>query len=485
MIKSKIKRLLFIILSIIFVFTMSTSVFASNNVNNSTSAKGTTTLEVVEDNVCTIEIEDLAKFEKKITNFNAENKSVTLTLSITNLKSLEEISNKAEIFLVIDNSSSMTSADVNGTTRKQTVINSASSLVDKLFDANPEANIGVVGFSSLDTSLGEKEGTIDDAKLMLGLSNSKTEVQNAINSLSDSKTGPRTNIEAGLTIAEQNFSDEDNVSRFIVLLTDGVPNNDINGTFGTYSGEVATRTRAKIDSLQLSGIDIIGTMINLDGEKKEPTTGRTYRDLAEEIFGTVEDPTTSKYYYIEDSEIEDTIVNDIYNDLVVPVDNTLKNITITDYFPQEIIDNFNFEYTASPNIGEVSQTVNTENNSITWDIELLSEGETATLSYKLTLKDNYNKEIIDQILKTNSNVDITAEHNDEPVEENSDVSPTIRVRYTEDEKPPVINNVIDNTTSPTKLPQTGSSSGIGFTIVVSILTIIIISRILYLRRSDK
>ena len=443
------------------------------------SSKSTTTLEVVEDNVCTIQVEDLAKFEKKIAKFNAEEKSVTLTLSLTNLKSQEESLNNAEIFLVIDNSSSMTSANIDGLNRKEAVINAAGTLVDKLFDANPTFKIGVVGFSSLDTSKGETEGTIDDAKLMSNLSNSKEDVQSAITSLSDLKTGPRTNIEAGLTIAEENFSDEENINRYVILLTDGVPNNDINGTFGSYSGEVATRTKSKIDSMQLSGIEIIGAMINLDGETVEPTTGRTYRDLAEEVFGTVENPTTSKYYYITDPEIEDTIVNDIYDDLVVTVDNTLKDITITDYFPQEIIDNFNFEYTASPNIGQISQSVNKENNSITWNIELLSEGETATLSYKLTLKDDYSKEIVDQILKTNTNVDITANHNGEPVEESSDVSPTIRVKET-------IAPVVDNTVANTVIPQTGSSSGLGFTIVVSILAIIIITRIVYLRKnSDK
>ena len=443
------------------------------------SSKSTTTLEVVEDNVCTIQVEDLAKFEKKITKFNAKEKSVTLTLSLTNLKSQEESLNNAEIFLVIDNSSSMTSANIDGLNRKEAVINAAGTLVDKLFDANPTFKIGVVGFSSLDTSKGETEGTIDDAKLMSNLSNSKEDVQSAITSLSDLETGPRTNIEAGLTIAEENFSDEENINRYVILLTDGVPNNDINGTFGSYSGEVATRTKSKIDSMQLSGIEIIGAMINLDGETVEPTTGRTYRDLAEEVFGTVENPTTSKYYYITDPEIEDTIVNDIYDDLVVTVDNTLKDITITDYFPQEIIDNFNFEYTASPNIGQVSQSVNKENNSITWNIELLSEGETATLSYKLTLKDDYSKEIVDQILKTNTNVDITANHNGEPVEESSDVSPTIRVKET-------IAPVVDNTVANTVIPQTGSASGLGFTIVVSILAIIIITRIVYLKRnSDK
>ena len=130
--KTSLKKLFFIILSLIFIFSMSTSIFASSNVPT-----GTTTLEVVEDNVCTIQIEDMANFEKKITNFNAEKKSVTLTLSLTNIKSLEETQGTAEIFLVIDNSTSMIRADVGGMTRKEAVVNAAGTLVDKLFEANP------------------------------------------------------------------------------------------------------------------------------------------------------------------------------------------------------------------------------------------------------------------------------------------------------------------------------------------------------------
>ena len=367
----------------------------------------------------------------------------------------------------------MTEDYVGDITRKQAVINSASSLVEKLFEANPDIKIGMVGFSSLDSSAGETEGTINDANLRLELSNSEDDVKNAINNLSELKVGPRTNIEAGLTIADEHFSSDKNVDRYIVLLTDGVPNNATDGTFATYSGNVATRTKAKLEEIESAGINIIGAMINLNSEEIEPTTQKTYRALSEEIFGTEENSTISQYYYVPDSEIEDTIVNDIFNNLIVRKDNTLKNITIVDYFPQEIIDNFNFEYVASPNIGTVSQEVDTTNNSITWNIELLSEGETATLSYKLTLKDDYNKEIVDQIIKTNTHVDITGENNGNKLENTSDVSPTVRVKFK------------DTTIADKVIPQTGSNFDILFVIVISILAIILVTRLVYIKRNRK
>ena len=483
----KTKKILFILLVLIFTFSITTSVFASNIVINTvddsntnitdsdqnvSSVSGSTSLEVVEDNVCTIEVEDLATFEKKITAFNETEKSVTLTLTLTNNKTLEETQKDAEIFFVIDNSSSMTQSYIGEETRKQAVIDSANSLVEKLFNINSNIKVGVVGFSSLDTSKGETEGTINDASLRLNLTNSEEEVKSAISGLSELEVGPRTNIEAGLTVADNNFSSEENIDRYIILLTDGVPNNAIDGTFSEYSDNVISRTRTKLEEIEASGTQIIGAMINLSNEDVEAIPGKTYRELSEEIFGTEENPNISKYFYIPDGEIENTIVNDIFDSLVLTIDNTLRNITITDYFPQEIIDNFNFEYVASPNIGTVSQSINTENNSITWIIELLSEGETASLSYKLTLKDDYDKEIIDQVLKTNTHVDITGENNGNTLTETSDVSPTIRVRFE------------DVTVSPDPIPQTGGKLYIGFIATLSILCIIIICRLVYLKKTS-
>ena len=114
-----VNKILFVLVAFIFIFSMTTNVFATDSsiVINSVSddgtntvqnSEGTTTLEVVEDTICTIEIEDLATFEKRLTNFNETEKSVTLTLTLTNNKTVEQTERDVEIFFVIDNSSSMT-----------------------------------------------------------------------------------------------------------------------------------------------------------------------------------------------------------------------------------------------------------------------------------------------------------------------------------------------------------------------------------------
>lgn len=500
MLKTNLKKILLAFIAFIFVFSMTASVFATdttgnivisnsveteNTVSNATtnddSVYANTTLELVENNVCTIDVGGYGEFTKQITEFNESDKSATLTLTMTNTKNVEESQRDVEIFFVIDNSSSMLQT-YEGTTRKQAVISAANTLVEKLYAENSEAKIGVVEFSS---SLDKEEGTIDDGKLVTPLTNSEVDVKQAIENLSNSEGGPRTNIEAGLQIAQQNFSQDENVARYIILLTDGVPNNATDGTSLTYSGVVASRTKSRIEEIENSGIDILGAMINLDSEKVEPSTQKTYRELAEEIFGTEDNSTLTKYFYITDSQIEDTIVNDIFDNLVIRKDNTLRNITIVDYFPQEIIDNFNFEYVASPNIGTVSQEINKENNSITWHIELLSEGETAKLSYKLTLKEDYDQNIIDKILPTNTNVDITGETDEGEIKNDSDVSPTIVVRYNKPDGPkPVTPRPVDNTVVPdTRLPQTGEATT-WILAAISILVAIIAGRTLIMKKQN-
>ena len=357
-------------------------------------------------------------------------------------------------------------------TREQAVINSANKLVDELFEANKNAKVGLVSFSSLDTAKGETEGTINDGKLLLTLSDSKSKIKETISSIPTTNAGPRTNIEAGITIASQNYTKNENTNRYIVLLTDGCPNNDLSGTFAKYSGTVASNTKSKLQSIEKGGINIIGAMIGLNSTVVEQQSGKTYQALAEEVFGTTANPTISNYYYVNDTaeDIESTIVNKIYSNIIVKKDNTLKNFVIKDYFPKEIIDNFNFEYVASPNLGEISQKVDTTDNSITWTIPELKEGETATVSYKLTLKDNYNKEIIDKILPTNTKVDLKGKDSDgKKYEKTSTESPKVRVLY-EDKK--------DNTIANTIIPQTGEGNTIS-TIICVIATVAIIAGIRY------
>lgn len=475
---NKTRKILFTLTLIILLITISTYTFAVNitstnelTSNTTEGASKVTVFELVSDKSCTINLGDKGRFEKKVADFSATEKSITLQLSLVNTSAPSNVTKPSELFLVIDNSNSMIEHSTeSGITRKEAVIESASNLADTLFKAYPDLQIGVASFSSKDGV----EGTLADAKLEQNLTSDVTEVKNALANI-ETSNGARTNIEAGLTIAEQNYTDEDN-TKVLVLLSDGVPNNDAHGNFATYSGEVAANTKSKLQELNNEGINILGAMIGLNGEEPEPTTQRTYQDLAEEIFGTPDKPTVGSFYYIQDKEIEETLNNTIVDILVPTHDTKLNNVVIKDYFPQTIIDNFNFEYVASPNIGEVSTEINKTDNSITWTIEVLNEDEVATLSYKLTLKDNFNKEILDEILPTNENVDITY-NTDGHVESND--SPTVRVK---EEVPP---QKEDNTTAQKPIPQTGNNSFIALVVIAGIAIILAIVGIRLKRHDNK
>ena len=436
------KKILSIFCVFTFLFSLCSSSFAA------TVSASKTTMSVVDKSICEINLKDKGKFTKELTEFDANKKEATITLTLKNIMEQENLTKPIEMFLVLDNSHSMTST-YEGKEKRQYVAETATSFVNALFDHYENAKIGIVSFSSV--NLGSTLGTENDAKLLLSLSDSKDTVQNTITNYTTTE-GPYTNIEAGLAIAEKNFTNNTDSQKYIVLISDGVPNLclDTNTTL-TYSGVIATNTKNKLVELKNKGYNIFPVLMGLSESNVQnpsaPTIAdgsrnMTYRELAEEIFGTTSAPTAGNFYYIDYTNLSKTVNTDIFNKITYSKDNTLKNIVIKDYFPREILENFNFEYVKSPNIGKVSAEVDISDNSITWEIELLKEGEVATLSYKLTLKDEYNEEIVDKILPTNTKVDIAFKTVDGKGNSNSDVSPKVKL-------------VVDKTISKDPIPQTG------------------------------
>ena len=428
-IKNKLK--LVSVLSVLLLLISSTCFAVTSNKD--------VKMEIVENNVCTIKINDYTNFEKKITDYDLEKKEITIGLKVTN--TAEPVFDKpTEIFLVIDNSLSMRDNVTATANRLKVVTDSAKKLATELLN-NENVKIGIVKFST-----GDNEGSITDATLITTPTNISDTVMSAITDIAEGELGPRTNIDAGITLASQNFGSTCE-NKYIILLTDGVPNTAIDGPILTYSGEVETKTKAKLLSLENADINIFAMMTGVQNVE-EPTTGLTYKELAERVFGTSEEPTVGKFYYIPDSQIEKTVCETILEDMAPGTDSTLTNLKIYDYFPQEIVDNFNFSYVTKPTKGTISEDIDLQNNMIVWSIDKLEPGESANVSYKLTLKENVDDKIINKILNTNTKVDITA---DEITTEDgsniisSDVTPKIRL-------------VRD--TSPTPIPQTGTASTI-------------------------
>lgn len=451
------KRIILLGLTIILIMStiMTTFVYAANE---------DVTLEKVKDNVCTIKLGEDGEVIKQLLTVDNENKEATLQIDVKNLKSEDEAIKPTEIFLVIDNSKSMSDNTLaDGRTRKEAVFTAAKSLTDKIIQEQPTTKIGVVSFSS--NSDATKEGTLEDANLVIMPTNNATDITTAIDGIAT--TGVRTNIDAGLQIAKTNFSTDEGVNRHLILLTDGVPNNSV-GTSMAYSGATATNTKATLQSLVDSNINIITVMTGVDstyqpdpdGNLSAEAAGKTYRDLAEEIFGTQAQPNYGKFYYVSDESVEDTITEDVYNDVKIVIKNEIKNIILVDYFPTDIIENYDFEIVEKANIGTVTPTVNTDDNSITWTIQTLKAGETASFKYKLKLKEQFNREIINVETPTNEKVDVSYTGTDENTEkQTSNVSPSI---------------ILKQDTAPDPIPQTGDNTMIIALAIIGLVTVAII-----------
>lgn len=395
--------------------------------NISLASYSTVNMSVVEEPVCTIEFGNNSKFEKKLISKNLANKEVTLQLQVTNEE--KAIIPTGEIVLVIDNSNSMQELTSTGEVRRELINSSAKTLVSNLLKNNEQLKIGAVSFSTTFEKNAEGYltlGTENDSKLLTNLTSNLSTLTSAIDGITyvGEQEASYTNLQSGLNRAKTLFSSEEN-DKYIIVLTDGVPNVILDRNSVQYDDDTISATKNEYASINTSGINTITMLTGIkDGDALIDTVS-TYDQYIEKIFGTAENPTSGDFYYITDDKIEETITNDIYNSLV-PTNTTLKNIEIVDYFPAEIVNNFEFAYVSEANIGEISATIDTTNNSITWTIPELEVGKTATVQYKLKLKEDFDSSIINKIIDTNEKVDLTytdTDGNDDA--KTSDVTPKL------------------------------------------------------------
>lgn len=440
--------------------------------NVSFASYNTVTMEVVEEPICNIELTENSKFEKKLISKDLINKEVTLQLQVTN----EEISNKptGEIVLVIDNSNSMQQVTSSGQTRSTLIKSSAKTLVTNLLKDNTNLKIGTVSFSTSS----EKNpngyvtvGTNNDAKLLSNLTSDISTLTSSIDNIlyADVTESSYTNLQAGLNLGKQLFSKENN-NKYMIILTDGVPNVILNRNEVKYNEDTISATKSEYQSITSSGISTITMLTGIEDGTTilNNDTGYTYDQYIESIFGTASNPVFGQFYYVTDDQVETTITNDIYNSLISE-DKTLRNIKIVDYFPAEIINNFDFAYISEANIGSISATVDKTNNSITWTIPELAAGQTATVQYKLKLKETFDSSIVGKILNTNEKVDVDYTDLDGTQQaKTSDISPKIKL-----------------TEPPTVLPKAGTITLISFAVLATGLFIYSIVKLTIINKKIK
>lgn len=451
--KKKIALTIFLI-----IMMMTTSVFA-------TAKSADVKMEIVEDNVCTIKLNEKANLEKKLVEYDLDKHQVTLQLKVNNAAEAKIPS--GEMMLVIDSSNSMDQKVDDNTTRKELVLNSANKLVESLLKANPTTlKIGVVTFS---TSSQKDEngnliiGTEADAQKVCDFTNNVQTLKSKISAIEG--TGQYTNLDSGLKLAKSQYTSKDN-NKYMIVLTDGLPNIAIgHNDLTSYKGltDVITATKATLKSLDnvdvmtmLTGIDTEDATFRMEGENKY-----TYGQVIQEVFGTESKPTVGKFYKINDNQIEKTITETIYRELL-PVENALTDIVVKDYFPEYIVNNFEMTYVEGIDTSNVSAKIDTETNSITWNLAKLGANQSAMIQYRLTLKDEFDEKIIGEILNTNDSVEVTYKDFDGSSKtEKSDVTP--KIKLTKIEVP------VDNTVAPEPIPKAGSPMVIvGMILVVAV-----------------
>ena len=341
----------------------------------------------------------------------------------------------------MDNSTSMnTGVGSTAVSRKRKVINSTKELINNISKNNANTKMGVISFSS-------------SANVLQNLTNNKEQLLNACDNFAKQSASGDTNMIAGINLAKSSFTASAN-NKILILLTDGLPSS--NG-------------QAVKNSLKDEKVYIITTLVGLENAKD------TEKTTINDIFGSAENPVANKFYNISDSEIEQTIVNNIYDKIVEDFQSSITNINIQDYFPQEIIDNFDIS-TKNPSKGSVSK----EKDYILWNIPEIKSSETVSLEYVLKLKEKYDKSIINKIIDTNKKVEF--KYND--FKNNSQTktmedSPQIKVKENEieDKKSENNNNILigsDNTTANKVLSNAGSPNIILFILVIIISNIVIL-----------
>lgn len=450
-----------------FTLVFVTALLVSGSVYASPVAKGDATMSLVKDEKATIEFGRFGKFEKKMVNIDTENKTIDIRLTVKNDQVVEDkevtetVMKPGQVIFLIDGSKSMLDErTINGveTTRQKVIINSAKDLAEKLYDDNENIKIGVVEFAT--TTVPEEEGGDNDATIITKtLVNNKEDLNQALDALEANKMGPRTNIEVGLekaeellnTVAKEDIKEDE--GRYIIVLTDAIPNTSKGVSFDTYSEKTSTPTKNKLVDLKSKGIDVVSLLMDMTDDeiqisKEDPKP--TYKEVAERIFGTSTNPTAGPVYYVSDSEAAKTIADNIYKDLTKTVTTKvpgeayiLTDIVIKDYIPQNIVDNFDFAYTVKPNKGTVTDKIDTSDNSITWTIPELKPGEEATLTYRLSLKNSFDSSIVAINLPTNKDVTIDYLENGEKGETKHN------------DKCPI---VILDVEAKKKIPQTGSNT---------------------------
>ncbi|HIU52085.1 MAG TPA: VWA domain-containing protein [Candidatus Merdicola faecigallinarum] len=403
-----LKKRVSILLIFILIMGLCSSVYATElktNLNVVQQASETKYLE-----------NDQGYISKTIVDSNKETGEVTVELKVANTKKDVLKSKDTEIVLVIDNSGSMDFKTADGRTRKSILLDSAKKFVNIIFDTSSNVRIGVVKFCGEMGLL----APVYAASVITKPTSNKEDIMNGLTTMEKQKVQSGTNIQKGLMKAETLFS-ENAGNKVIILLTDGLPNEDGERnnvgdkemilTNETYK-KILENTKNELLNIKKNGIMPISLMTgvnsnDVDDDGEVITSTEEDIKAIEMIFGTEEKPTAGKFYNAKTTDIDKVVQEDITKDVQEVLNKPINEVKVVDYFPKDITENFEFSYVGEPSTGTKSDKINTETNTIEWDIGKLKGDEVATLKYKLKIKDMKNMNLLNKTIATNEKVVLT------------------------------------------------------------------------------
>lgn len=448
--------------------------------------------------------------DNKITSFDSNLGTVNLELSLNNSSSSQDQEadhyENTEIFIILP--------EVNSNETKTTYANYIETFANKVFEANSNTKIGIVGMNgtindndenniATDNDESTIPGSMDDAEIITMPTTNVTDLVNGITNMNPENWKYHYNLEVAIRIAKNNFSDD--VNRILISLYDNVPGIVIGetarvnygGIFGTTAEEAVRNHLTKIvnqtktEILSLADEDISFILLRPDDTSFDQTwvnenTGEIILELdgkpyVDDLYGSIDNPTYGKMYSLNNDNLEQIVTDYIYNDVMGEIGTAISDVSIEFTFSQDILDNFDIT------IGN-SSDMNIDNLAtdgiMVWNVGSLEANESATLNYSLQMKDMNNTSLLDKTIPIAEQVVLT--YNDSSAQEHtvtSTDSPSVRlVRDEVIEIPdPGNNNVnnnnntpIDNTVAPGTIPQTGINPIIFVIIALSVIVMIVL-----------
>ena len=416
------KSVIFLISILIISFCL--NVFAADLETELQIVKETSKIEYLQNNQ--------GHINETITKCNAKTGELDVEIKLVNETKVDQDSKyeDTEIFFMV--SENIAASDEKLNKYKNVILQFA----ETIFSKNSNVKIGIIGITGTisDSYFDENDhfvvgpndqgtvnGSAQNAEIVVNCTKSIEELRQGIEEMNSEKTLYYTNLQAAIRLAKNSYSEE--VNRVLISLYDGAPAIAIGVCAGLKSGgwtgktdleaaiekysKIASYTKEEILSLRSilepkKSVDFIllrpentsynATFFSVNtGEATLEFDGSPY---VEQLYGTFENPTYGKMYTLNDASLETITTEYIYEDVIGKVGAEIKSAVIKVNYPKIILDNFEISF-ENENV-DISHLADEGYAVLNFgDIKV---NETATLKYKLKIKDMKNAELVDKVL---------------------------------------------------------------------------------------